>query len=760
MNLNSVGVILIGGGVATICLIVLVAAGEFGVMGASGDLDELSRVHDKSAMVREMRAAALRRVLSLSGMVASGNAVDAAAIYPRYANAASDFIMARTALESHRMSIGEADLLEQIKVKVRHSADYQVEVIRLLESDRREAAATHLNEKVVVNQVDLLDLLTSLDQRIEADWRNAKARGKRSMNWMSWALALFGVLAVALVAWMTRFVSRRIRSAERLLVEEKESVEVTLNSVGDAVVAVNDDGVVTYINGAAKDMLQMKSGFLPGRLLADVLAARDEKTGVVLDAVRLLDSGRAARGSSQGYYVGADGADERVVEVCCSRVGDSRGWVLVLHDVTKARNLSKQLRWQATHDSLTGVTNRRHFEESLASALENAKVYDHRHVMIYIDLDQFKLVNDTCGHVAGDELLRQLCSLLIRLVKRDDVFARLGGDEFGLLLHNCDSDTALNVAETLRDTIGQYRFFWDGRSFNIGASMGIVAVTSDTASVESVMSASDAACYMAKDRGRNRVWVHRENDHDLARRKSEMGWVSEISRALEEGRFCLYRQRIAHISDRSLGHYEVLIRMLDRDGKIIPPMAFIPAAERYSLMPLIDRWVVTRTLEKMKSCCDDSYAINMSGSSISDDGFAEFLLDTLESCGVEPGRLCFEVTETAAISNLSVAADFIAVLRGKGYKVALDDFGSGMSSFAYLKDLPIDFIKIDGAFVRNIHEDKLGFAMVQAMNSISHVMEIETIAEFVENERIAALLQSIGVDYVQGYGIHKPEPWA
>lgn len=757
-GMSSVGAIMTGGLAATGCLLVLIAAGLVGLMNARGDLDALGRLHEKAVSVREMRAAALRRVLSLSGMVSAGSQVDTAIIYPRYAAAASDFIRAREALESGHLSESERAVIAQIKLNVRDSAAMQSEVLRLLESGKREAAAIVLNDMVVNNQATLMDLLSVLDRMMEARWRGAQQRGGESMGMMALALGLFGLAGIGTVAGVTRLVSLRIRGAERLLVEEKEGIEVTLNSVGDAVVAVNADGRVDYINDAARNLLGGEGDAWIGRPLDEVMVIRDERGGMPCDAKRLLGAGRKVRGTGQGYLLNSpDG--ERVVEIDCSRVGEARGWVLALHDMTAGRNLSRQLRWQATHDPLTGVTNRRHFEEALGSALENAKVYDRRHVMIYIDLDQFKLVNDTCGHVAGDELLRQMCTMLLRLVRRDDVFARLGGDEFGLLMHNCDVQTAQATAETMRDAIKQYRFFWDGRSFNIGASMGMVAVTSDTESVEAVMSASDAACYIAKDQGRNRVWLHRENDLQLARRKSEMEWVSEIAGAIEEGRFCLYRQKIAHIAGENPGHYEVLLRMVDRSGALIAPMSFIPAAERYNMMPTIDRWVVIKTIEKMSACPDDICAINLSGPSISDEVFAEFLLGALDESGISHERLCFEITETAAISNLAAAYEFISTLRGRGCKVALDDFGSGMSSFAYLKNLPIDYIKIDGAFVRNIHEDKLGLAMVKAVNEISHVMDIETIAEFVENDGIVAMLKVIGVDYVQGYAIHKPELW-
>ena len=414
----------------------------------------------------------------------------------------------------------------------------------------------------------------------------------------------------------------------------------------------------------------------------------------------------------------------------------------------------------AYHDRLTGLVNRNEFDRCLNTALDSAKADDFTHALLYLDLDQFKVINDTCGHQAGDELLSQLAMVLRKLVRGNDVLARLGGDEFGLLLGDCQLDQAKSIAEELRVAIGDFRFVWRDKIFSVQVSIGMVLITKDSHNACEVLSAADIACYAAKDLGRDRVHVYTDDDSDLQRRHTEMQWVSRIKDALESGRFVLYQQKMRSLnhSNGYRQHSEFLVRMLDLDGSIILPGAFIPAAERYGLMVSLDRWVVKAVIDHLSQSEKNNgvFFINLSGASLSDNGIFSFIKQEISRSQILPELLCFEITETAAISNLSNAVEFINEIRSLGCQFALDDFGAGLSSFSYLKTIPVDYLKIDGAFVRDIYQDRMNFAIVQAINEIGHVAGLQTVAEYVENEETLALLQDVGVDFAQGYCIERP----
>ena len=415
---------------------------------------------------------------------------------------------------------------------------------------------------------------------------------------------------------------------------------------------------------------------------------------------------------------------------------------------------------------MTGLINRREFEQRLERALLSALQQDREHALCYMDLDQFKVINDSCGHAAGDELLRQLALLLKGKLRERDTLARLGGDEFALLLENCSIPDALEVADSFRAEVQRFRFKWGDRIFSVGVSVGMVAINRDSGTAAGLLSAADAACYVAKDRGRNQIHVYESRDSDLVRHRGEMQWVTRIQRALEEQRLRLSWQEIRRTDGaaESTRHVELLLRMVDDDGSEILPMAFIPAAERYSIMPALDSWVVEEALrlcrQYLAAGCTLRYlfAVNLSGASLKDPAFRGMLLARLQENPVLGPHLCFEITETAAIGNLAVVNDFIEAMRGFGCSFALDDFGSGLSSFTYLKNLKVDYLKIDGAFVRDIMNNPIDRSMVEAIHRIGHQMGLKTVAEYVESDRILALLRQIGVDYVQGSGIHRPQP--
>jgi diguanylate cyclase (GGDEF)-like protein len=425
-----------------------------------------------------------------------------------------------------------------------------------------------------------------------------------------------------------------------------------------------------------------------------------------------------------------------------------------------------RLVYQASHDMLTGLINRREFEQRLDHALASALQQGREHVLCYMDLDQFKVINDTCGHAAGDELLRQLALLLKGNLRERDTLARLGGDEFALLLENCSISDALEVADLFRAEVQRYRFKWEDRIFSVGMSVGMVAINSDSGSAASLLSAADAACYVAKDRGRNQIHLYESRDSDLTRHRGEMQWINRIQKALEENRLRLLWQELRRVDGMAepSRHVELLLRMIDEDGSEILPMAFIPAAERYFIMPSLDIWVIEETLklcgryllsDKPLHCL---FAVNLSGASLKDPEFRRFLLERLRNEPLYGPHLCFEITETAAIGNLAMVNEFIEAMRQFGCKFALDDFGSGLSSFSYLKHLKVDYLKVDGVFVRDMASNAIDRSMVEAIHRIGHQMGLQTVAEYVESEEILDLLRQIGVDYAQGNGIHHPEP--
>lgn len=431
------------------------------------------------------------------------------------------------------------------------------------------------------------------------------------------------------------------------------------------------------------------------------------------------------------------------------------------------RKAEEMIKHMAFHDSLTGLTNRHEFENRLRRALSSVRQHGQEHVLLYLDLDQFKIVNDTCGHIAGDELLKQIADLLQKRMRATDTLARLGGDEFGVLLEDCAHDHALMIAEDLLKTIRDYRFSWDKKSFVIGVSIGAVIIADGSKTMTDLMRAADLACYEAKERGRNRIYMYQENDEVLLRRQGEMQWVARINEAIEQNRLVLHKQCIISLQgdQERIQHCEFLLRMQGNDGQLILPGAFIPAAERYNVMPDLDRWVIRAVFEYMAGSLGkagfspgDKAFINLSGASLSDHSFFPFIHEQLREFGIPPAMICFEITETAAITNLRNVMQFINEIRSEGCEFALDDFGSGLSSFSYLKSLPVNYLKIDGNFVRDMLNDPMDCAIVDAINQIGHTVGLQTIAEFVENEDILNKLREMGVDYAQGYGIARPGP--
>lgn len=573
----------------------------------------------------------------------------------------------------------------------------------------------------------------------------------------------------AIIAIVRDIVSRKRAEAE--LYREKERAQVTLESIGDGVITTDVEGRIDYLNPVAEELTGWSNLEASGQSLTDVFRVKDENTHKLLpDPVqRCLSERRSIHFPDNALLMHRGGYREFSIEITASPIRSFTdkviGAVLVLHDITALRNMSRQMSWQARHDPLTGLINRGEFEVRLELAIETARSGHTQHALCYLDLDQFKIVNDTCGHIAGDELLKQLTAHMQVRVRETDTLARLGGDEFGILLEHCPIEQASETAEMLREVVKKFRFVWEEKIFEIGASIGVVPITTDSGSIVDVLSAADSACYVAKDHGRNRIHVYQLEDSALTKRHGEMQWVHRVSSALSENRFRLLFQKVLPLSTEEHEQYgEILVRMVDEQGKMVLPMAFIPAAERYQMMPAIDRWVLSAALAALRdrvpvlgevSVC----AINLSGQSLCDDHFLASVVDMLDASGVNPAHICFEITETAAIANLARATRFISVLKGMGCRFALDDFGSGLISFMHLKHLPVDFLKIDGSFVRDMVKDPVDGAMVEAINRIGHVMKIRTIAEAVENKITLEALRKLGVNYAQGTIIARPEPF-
>jgi diguanylate cyclase (GGDEF)-like protein/PAS domain S-box-containing protein len=559
------------------------------------------------------------------------------------------------------------------------------------------------------------------------------------------------------------------RRAEEALYQERERALVTLHSIADGVITTDAEGRVDYMNPVAETVTAWTHEEAQGYPLTEVLPLIDETTRHLIESPAdiSLRSGRGASHTEQCVLINRDGQEfniENSAAPIFDRNNSIIGAVLVFHDVTRERRMAHQMSWQATHDILTGLANRNQFSDRLANLLASmARNSPQQHALLYLDLDQFKVVNDTCGHVAGDQMLKQLSRTLRARVPTNASLARLGGDEFGILLEDVNLDEAKEIASDLLQTIGESTFRWEDRRFNVGASIGMVPIQRETRNASFILSAADVACYVAKESGRNRIHVYEESDIDLGERHSEMHWVSRIKEALEENRFMLFRQAIAALKqDERTPHYELLLRMRSEDGGIVQPGAFIPAAERYNLMNALDRWVIDsafRYLSDNRNRGDHGiYSINLSGNSLNDEELPDYIQQKIDEHDVSAEQLCFEVTETAAVFNLESASRMIHLLKNLGCRFSLDDFGSGLSSFGYLKNLPVNFLKIDGSFVKDMNTDPMNRAIVEAIHQVGHTLGIRTIAEFVENKPITDQLREIGVDFAQGYYFSRPEP--
>ncbi len=578
-------------------------------------------------------------------------------------------------------------------------------------------------------------------------------------------------LEKAQVVKLNQQLERRVSDRTADLFAEKERAQVTLHSIGDAVITTDANGHIDFLNPAAEALTGWSLSNARGQPAEQVLFVVDEQTRRPLQSSVsvCLAKGSAAQTNANAVLIDRAGKAHAISDLATpirARDGQILGTVLVFSDVTKARQMERELTHQATHDALTGLVNRAEFEHRLGHLLRSGSNLSMQHAVCFLDLDQFKIINDTCGHVAGDALLCQIAQQFSSRIRVQDTLARLGGDEFGVLLEHCPPLQAHRIADTLRQSIEDFRFVWEGKAFKVGVSIGLVSIEHDEHDVESIMCAADMACYAAKDAGRNRVHVYRADDSFLARRHGEMQWVQRINDALEHDRFQLHYQPIVPLrtDTQSEAGVEMLLRMRDDVDGLIQPNAFLPAAARHDLAVEIDRNVVQKSLEWVaQQKRRDTYGqartfINLSACSLGSVAFLDFVLERLATLAVNPSRICFEINETVAIANLSDTTRFIQALKQRGCRFALDDFGSGLSSFAYLKNLPVDYLKIDGTFIKGILTDPINLAMVRSINDIGHVMGKTTIAECVESDDVLACLRDLGVDFAQGFGLARPQP--
>ncbi|MDG4594890.1 MAG: EAL domain-containing protein [Candidatus Contendobacter sp.] len=620
---------------------------------------------------------------------------------------------------------------------------------------------------------DDMAILTQARDRIEREVKFVDSTGQTRWTYTVKAPLRNETGEVEQVIGVNIDITERKR-AEEALFEEKERAQITLHSIGDAVITTDARGVVDYLNPVAETLTGWTTVEARGRSLRDVFRIVNEQTRQPTPdpVTHCLREGKIVGLVDHSVLIRRDGSEYDIDDSAApirGRDGQVLGAVLVFHDVTETRRLTRQLAHDATHDALTGLINRPEFERRLERALASARQYGARHALCYLDLDQFKVVNDTAGHAAGDELLKQINIILSGMFRERDTLARLGGDEFGLLLDNCPLDRAQVIAQTVVSNIRDYRFHWEGRSYQIGVSIGLTPITAETRDTVQLLTQADVACYVAKELGRNRVHLYQQEDSETVLRHSEILGAAGLRDALEQNRFRLYYQPIVplNVPDPRPIHYEALLRVAyrgdpDEASELVLPAAFIPAAERYGLMGAIDRWVIQMAFRDYARGIGQTsarIAINLSGNSLSDESLLGFIEAQFAEYALSPERVCFEITETAAIQNLRRAVELVTALKQRGSQLALDDFGSGLSSFHYLKTLPVDYLKIDGSFVKDMIANASDATLVAAINQMSHTLGIQTIAEYAHNRATVERLRELGVDHAQGYFFGQPTPW-
>ncbi len=742
----------------------------------NGQLQSIVREQDvKAGLVSRMSRITGERSQLLQQLLAGPDSTARTRASGRFEDLGREFSAVLDTLAAAPLSAEERTALQALDSAARHARAVRDPIAALLSKSDDAGAKQLFEARDALAQEALQAAFHDMLAKTRAASVSLVEQVRTSIRDTLLLIAAIGALVLVAAAFVAALVMRQVKRTENALQLEKELAQVTLHSIGDGVITTDDQGIVEYLNPVAEQYTGWTTAEARGRALAEIYRVIDERTGKDLDA---LAGQPAAATDDTGAAISVRLVDRNGRE-CPIRYshapirnheGRALGMIVVFHDISQIRAMAQQLLWQASHDALTGLVNRREFERRLTELIDTARGQGREHALMFMDLDNFKAVNDTCGHTAGDELLRQLTSIMLARMRGSDTLARLGGDEFGALLETCPFDQAVRIANAMRETVREFRFVWEDKTFTVGVSIGLVPITADSGNLNRVLSLADACCYDAKNKGRDRVQVYRPEDEEITSKHGELAVVSQINQAFEMGRFRLYRQRITPLvpGAQKEPNYEVLVRMIDTSGNLVPPTGFMPAAERYNLLTSIERWVISSLIEYLHNQWTSGaiprepaergyYSVNLSGASINDKSLPDFLRNLLRRYQLPAGLLCFEVTETTAISNLTAAAELMQELKGMGCRFALDDFGTGMSSFAYLKYLPVDVLKIAGMFVKDMATDPMDYAIIDAINKIGHILGMQTVAEEVEDAQTLAKITELKIDCAQGYFIAPPE---
>ncbi len=726
----------------------------------------------KSRLSTELRTAARERILRLQQIALEKDIFRQDEIWMEFLDYGTRFITTRDMIRDMPLSDNERSLLAKLDRVISLIGPIQADIAEKLQHGNREQGIELVLTRANELQSQAFAVLTKFNALQEKAAANsltvAHADYRRSLS----ILVIIGSSLIIISIVISIYVTRRTARAKHAISEQMRRAQITLNSIAEGVISTNAQGKIEQLNPNAELLLARDRIQVLHRPVDEIFLVRSEhdRNHKILPVRAALNKATVVSSGDNKLLSRPDG-QSFPIEYTVAPILDGKnhvtGAILVFRDVTETRALTNQLAYQASHDPLTGLHNRYEFELILGSLIEEAnKNPSVRNWLCYIDLDQFKVINDTCGHTAGDELLMQIANLLRDTIVDTSMTARIGGDEFSVILIDCSHKQAREQAETLCTAFEELHFAWDNKSFNTTASIGLAPISS---SLASVMSMADMACYAAKEAGRNRVHEYYSEEDNASMHEAEMQWVHRINDALTHNRFVLYYQPIKPLgTDKtdSPGHCEILLRMLSDSGELIPPLAFIPAAERYNLMAKIDKWVIENTINLLQDIPANislpghcSISINLSAQTLNDESIHDFILDQLSHCPIPADKFCFEVTETYAIAHLSKTRNLINRLKSSGCRFALDDFGSGLSSFAYLKNLPVDYLKIDGCFIRNIHDDEMDYALVESINQIGHILGMQTVAEYVDSEAKMEQLIKIGVDFAQGYHLGRPQPF-
>jgi len=720
----------------------------------------------KSHLLVEMQQAARDKSLALYSMISSETSSEYDKVFMKFQFHTEVFDKARETLLSMPLSTTERDLIKHQGKLSRIALPLQNIIIKFLHKERYRDAVKILTSKSIPAQNAVLAQISKIIKFQNNSNEQILSQLQNRLNNNIIFILVISIIIFILTALTSLHVISKITKTEKQLFFEKELAQTTLHSIGDGVITVDKNYTVQTINPVAEILTDVKSKDVIGENILSVYNEENSKQKSEIN--NHLINNNTERSLFDFTLTKKDGEKYEVEHSITPIIDQTKnvlGAVIILRDVTKVRTMEKRLSYQASHDALTGLINRREFEVRIKQTLRNAQIENTVHSICFLDLDKFKIINDTSGHAAGDEFLKQVSNTIQSLLRQTDVLARLGGDEFGIILNSCSIEKAETICNQIIKKIRTTRFIWGENAFETGASIGIVPVTKHTASVSEIMGSVDAACYEAKNKGRNCTQIFQPDDSDFVNHQIQTSWLQKIKNAINDNDFELYFQELHSINSEKPGikSIELLIRLND-EKKVISPDSFIPTAERYNLMPIIDAWVIENTFEFIKKYREKhnseiKVSINLSGQSFSEDAILELITNKLkEDNQICKELVCFEITETATIANMSKAIKFIAQIKKMGCTFSLDDFGSGLSSFSYLKNMDVDNLKIDGVFIRDIHIDPTNRVFVESIHNISKIMGIETTAEYVENKEILNCIKSIGIDYAQGYHFAKPAP--